>query len=78
MASPTAKELEGAFDGLRIDEEPVSQGMPDEPQPSDFKLRELAGEMDNEMLLKDNPGRYVIFPIQHQDVSLNYDFPARP
>lgn len=40
-----------------------------ELQPSDMKLRELAGDMDDELLLKDNPGRYVIFPIQHQDVS---------
>ena len=39
-------------------------------QPSEMKLRELAGEMDNELLLKDNPGRYVIFPIQHQDVRI--------
>ena len=40
----------------------------EEPQPSEWKLRELNGDMDNETLLKDNPGRYVIFPIQHQDV----------
>ena len=39
-------------------------------KPSEMKLRELAGEMDNELLLKDNPGRYVIFPIQHQDVRI--------
>ena len=39
-------------------------------KPSEMKLRELAGDMDNELLLKDNPGRYVIFPIQHQDVRI--------
>lgn len=41
-----------------------------EPTPSELKLKELRGELADEILLKDNPGRYVIFPIQHQDVSL--------
>ena len=43
----------------------------DEQQPmiSEYKRRELAGELKPEMLLADNPHRYVIFPIQHADVS---------
>lgn len=48
---------------------PATEGEEAEPTPSDFKMKELRGELGEEMLLKDNPGRYVIFPIQHQDVS---------
>jgi len=36
---------------------------------SEYKRRELAGELKPEMLLQENPHRYVIFPIQHADVS---------
>ncbi|GAB5030364.1 ribonucleoside-diphosphate reductase small chain [Nannochloropsis oceanica] len=56
---------------LSLASKSAAAALPDEElvlKPSEMKLRELAGEMDNELLLKDNPGRYVIFPIQHQDI----------
>lgn len=48
---------------------PATEEEEAEPTPSELKLKELRGELADEILLKDNPGRYVIFPIQHQDVS---------
>lgn len=36
---------------------------------SDHKRLELSGKMKAEPLLMDNPGRFVLFPIQHEDVS---------
>jgi len=59
---------------LSLASKSAAAALPDEElvlKPSEMKLRELAGEMDNELLLKDNPGRYVIFPIQHQDVRID-------
>lgn len=44
------------------------QPQPD-PKVSDFKRKEDAGLLRPEPLLVENPHRYVIFPIQHQDVS---------
>eukprot|EP00968_Pinguiococcus_pyrenoidosus_P011348 scaffold913_cov233-Pinguiococcus_pyrenoidosus.AAC.3 len=35
---------------------------------SEFKLRELAGEFAEEPLLKENPNRFVLFPIQDADI----------
>lgn len=37
------------------------------------KLREERGELTTEPLLKENPQRFVIFPIQDNDVSMNMD-----
>ena len=39
---------------------------------SDHKREELAGEHFPEPLLQENPGRFVLFPIQHTDVSVKY------
>lgn len=39
------------------------------PRISDFKRKEDSGMLRPEPLLVENPHRYVIFPIQHQDVS---------
>lgn len=36
---------------------------------SDHKKFELSGNMKPEPLLMENPGRFVLFPIQHEDVS---------
>ena len=38
-------------------------------QVSKHKLDELAGRHSEEPLLKENPGRFVLFPIQDNDVS---------
>ena len=38
---------------------------------SEHKRAELDGLHDDEPLLKDNPNRFVLFPIQHPDVSTN-------
>ena len=38
-------------------------------QVSKHKLDELAGRHAEEPLLKENPGRFVLFPIQDNDVS---------
>jgi hypothetical protein len=38
-------------------------------QVSEHKLAELAGRHAEEPLLKENPHRYVLFPIQDADVS---------
>ena len=38
--------------------------------PSDFKLRELSGELLPEPILIPNKQRFVLLPIQHNDVSL--------
>jgi len=40
-----------------------------EPVMTDYKRRELSGELKPEPLLKENYHRYVIFPIHHADVS---------
>ena len=37
---------------------------------SEHKRAELDGLHDDEPLLKDNPNRFVLFPIQHPDVSI--------
>lgn len=36
---------------------------------TDHKRKEMMGLLQPEPLLMDNPGRFVIFPIQHEDVS---------
>ena len=36
---------------------------------SDHKRAETEGQFQEEPLLKDNPGRFVLFPIQDADVS---------
>jgi hypothetical protein len=36
---------------------------------SEFKKKELAGELEPEPLLADDPTRFVLFPIKHNDVS---------
>jgi len=38
------------------------------PTVSEFRAKELRGEMQPEMLLTPNPHRFVLFPIQHKDV----------
>jgi len=35
---------------------------------SEFKMKELSGELQSEPLLTPNPHRFVLFPIQHKDV----------
>ena len=35
---------------------------------SDHKKQEMAGFSTPEPLLQENPGRFVIFPIQHEDI----------
>ena len=40
--------------------------------PSEYKLREAAGEFADEPLLAANPGRFVIFPIRHPEVWAMY------
>ena len=40
---------------------------------SSWKQLEVAGELEPEPLLIANPGRFVIFPIQHNDVSAAHD-----
>jgi len=40
----------------------------DQPVVSEYKKRELEGKLLPEPLLASNPGRFVIFPIQHDDV----------
>lgn len=37
---------------------------------SEFRKKELAGELQPEPLLVENKHRYVLFPIQYDDVSL--------
>lgn len=37
-------------------------------EPSEFKKKELNGELVEEPLLKDNPNRFVIFPIVYSDI----------
>ena len=37
-------------------------------EPSAFKLKELAGELKEEPMCKENPNRFVIFPIQNDEV----------
>lgn len=36
---------------------------------SEFKVKEMNGELAAEPLLTPNPHRFVLFPIQHKDVS---------
>lgn len=33
-----------------------------------FKMRELKGELEDEPLLKEDPNRFVLFPLQHMDI----------
>ena len=35
---------------------------------SEFKRKELAGELLDEPILMENPKRFVLFPIQHHDI----------
>lgn len=39
-----------------------------EPQVTEFKRKELEGDMKPEFLLTPNPHRFVLFPIQNKDV----------
>ena len=62
------------YSPMKPNQQPQSSSTPSpsrakEPMVSDYRRRELAGELKPEMLLKDNPHRYVIFPVQHCDVS---------
>ena len=60
----------GAIDKSTACAPATSSASPDEAivGPSEFRKRELAGELKPEMLLTENPKRFVIFPIQHNDV----------
>ena len=75
--------LDHSMNQLNLDahpsvEKPSAHGAPsstssadpaaEEPAVSEFRKRELAGELKPEMLLTENPKRFVIFPIQHNDV----------
>ena len=42
--------------------------MPNENNLSEFKRRELNGELKEEPILKENPSRFVLFPIRNDDV----------
>jgi ribonucleoside-diphosphate reductase subunit M2 len=42
--------------------------MPEVSMVSEHKRKELAGELAHEPLLAENPGRFVLFPIQHEEV----------
>lgn len=39
-------------------------------KPSDFKLKEMNGELLQEPLLAEDKSRFVLFPIKYPDVSL--------
>jgi hypothetical protein len=39
-------------------------------QPSEFKLKEMSGELIPEPLLAEDKGRFVLFPIKQPEVSL--------
>lgn len=45
-----------------------SEPQDDEPQISEFKLRELRGQLLPEPFLAENPNRFVLFPIQEQEI----------
>jgi len=42
--------------------------MPEYSLVSEHKRMELAGELAHEPMLAENPGRFVLFPIQHEEV----------
>jgi hypothetical protein len=43
---------------------------PDQDDITDFRKEELEGLHDTEPLLREDKSRFVLFPIQHNDVSL--------
>jgi len=50
------------------DTNPAEEQLSDKPKVSDFKRKEMNGELKPEPFLVENPQRFVLFPIQHDDV----------
>lgn len=74
LVTPTKEDIRNASetDSLTSDE---SLGATETPtkflvQKTEHKLQEERGELETEPLLKENPHRFVIFPIQDNDVGL--------
>jgi ribonucleoside-diphosphate reductase subunit M2 len=61
-ATPPAKPVD-----IRVSPKSVA-GVADNSEQSEFKRKELAGELIPEPMLMENPNRFVIFPIRNQDV----------
>jgi hypothetical protein len=75
LVTPTKEDLRNAseLDSLTSEDSVASAESPADNkflvQKTDHKLQEERGELQPEPLLKENPHRFVIFPIQDNDVS---------
>jgi hypothetical protein len=52
--------------GLVTEDIPLTEAM----KMSSFRKKEINGELQPEPLLKEDKGRFVLFPIKHNDVSI--------
>jgi ribonucleoside-diphosphate reductase subunit M2 len=61
-----------AEEGTEVEKHSVAGTKQSGAGPSDYKLREAAGEFADEPMLQENPGRFVLFPIRHPEVWAMY------
>lgn len=70
LITPTKDSLRGSDADSLTSDESVETPTKFLVQKTDHKLKEERGELEAEPLLKENPHRFVIFPIQDNDVSV--------
>ena len=72
LVTPTKADLDGEQHSFSSEEgeTPSSKDVQMLVQKTEHKLKEERGELSEEPLLKENPHRFVIFPIQDNDVSI--------
>lgn len=46
----------------------MDENSEERPEPSDMRRKEMQGSLKPEPLLTENPGRFVLFPIQDNEV----------
>ena len=75
MSNPVSIERSDSLDSmpsvdfLMESVENLTLGSMEKPKMTEMRRKELAGELKPEPLLSEDPTRFVLFPIKHNDVS---------
>jgi ribonucleoside-diphosphate reductase subunit M2 len=65
---PAIETVTTAMEQATVSDQPNASDYNGGIAPSVYKLKELRGELKPEPMLAENPNRFVIFPIQHDDI----------
>lgn len=77
LISPTKSEAENSLFSTNSDDDSSQDGTNMLAQKTEHKLKEEQGLLKDEPLLQENPYRFVLFPIQDNEVSYSNDFNRR-